>query len=242
MAVWYASPYFCEEALVRARHLYLGEAVSVFVWGESDVTTQGDPNPYHFPESEKEANVLTLRVPQISEDPREQEDLTFQTWATYVAAQCQDEDLIILSDADELIRREAITQANEQCVTYLTLQQYYFCYHPSYLRQVSWRCAKVFRGRFLKSLLRQGVLLHVFRHLKYEHPLRDAGWHLTNFGGSEMVAVKHRSFRHAKENRLSYEEGMRTMKTPAGHPLVRVNPLDYFPSNLLDLLEVGYAH
>jgi len=232
--VWYVSPYFYERELAQIRHEYLGDLVDFFVWGEADVTTQGNENTNYFPEELKTEKVVNLRVGKQSSTPRKHRDIVFRLFAEHAVQLCSDKDIVVLADADELLSRAALLHAIVKCKTYMTLAQYDFCYDILHLRVGGkWRCAKVFCASFLRGLLTRGVNLHSFRHSYYDNLVPGGGWHLTNFGGAAMVELKHKNFGHAHENRLSYDEGMKTMRTPARHKLVVVDPACYFPASIL---------
>jgi beta-1,4-mannosyl-glycoprotein beta-1,4-N-acetylglucosaminyltransferase len=107
---------------------------------------------------------------------------------------CAADDVVIISDADEIMNLEAV-QAFEGIVAGADLRT--VCYFLNYERVnqdvnvkpvlARWRVA----ARTGLSWLRIGVRMHVKSAL-----IPDAGWHLTNIGGAESLVRKYKSISH----------------------------------------------
>lgn len=99
------------------------------------------------------------------------------------------EDILIISDADEIPRREAVRDLGElDAPVAFGMRHYNYglnCRFPGI-----WGAAKALRVRDLTTA-------EEIRHLDIL-PIEDAGWHFSYFGDDEFISNKFRSFSHSE--------------------------------------------
>lgn len=231
MKIYDCFPFFNELDLLEMRLEELYDVVDFFVLVEAQTTFSGKPKPLYYQKNQdrfrrfadKIIHVVVSDFPPVGSKwaiERYQRD---QLRRGLIDA--KPEDLIILSDVDEIPRRNVISaitskppRASE--VLCLEMQWYFFFlnvrYHETWLRIGP----RVMRYKWLTSFskLRADVRAPIngsrdkVRWLRsvlaMKRPLRrkivrDAGWHFTWLGGVDAVSEKAGSI--PKHNNKSYE-------------------------------------
>ena len=101
---------------------------------------------------------------------------------------CSDDDVILISDADEIPSSEFMEKIHEFDLTtsILSLNQPMYCYYVNVLKEVNWFGTKVMKYKNLKNLslneIRGDELLSV--------KTQKFGWHFSFMGGEDMVKRK----------------------------------------------------
>jgi beta-1,4-mannosyl-glycoprotein beta-1,4-N-acetylglucosaminyltransferase len=180
--------------------------VDHFVVVESAQTFTGHPKPLHFKDNRElfkafEAKIIHVTIEQTPDYvcgawAREflQRDLAMRT----LAPLCQDDDLVLLSDVDEVLDHRALDGFDGE---YASLKTQTFMYFLNY-RQVLDRDAQ--RGN--ASIWRAGHLRRIgasyARNMLCAHKVApriyDAGWHFTSVGSAIQLANKMKSYSHAE--------------------------------------------
>lgn len=119
------------------------------------------------------------------------------------------DDIIIISDVDEIPRKEAILQFKpEMEVAFLDMQKFGFFLN---LREgLHWTPPKIMTWSHLKTTTPEAV-----RNAGAPHTIDNAGWHFSWCGGIDEVMRKFASFSHQEEvvqRHANREELMRKMK------------------------------
>ncbi len=150
------------------------------------------------------------------------------------------DDLVILSDVDEIPSREAVS-----AMEYVDLPA--TCELDLYLYRLNWRrpekCGLIMST--MKHLREIGG--NALRGLRGSTPTIGTGWHLSYFGGTEAIQKKLKSFCHAEFNTPEFldedwldkcqKEGIALLK--CGTPLEKATPKD-FPQYFLDAAPKGW--
>ena len=180
--------------------------VDHFVVVESAQTFTGHPKPLHFKNNRElfkdfEAKIIHVA---IEETP----DYVCGAWAREflqrdhamrtLAPLCQDDDLVLLSDVDEVFDHRALEGFEGE---YASLKTETFMYFLNY-RQVLDRAEQ--RGN--ASIWRAGHLRRIgasyARNMLCAHKIApriwDAGWHFTSVGSALHLANKMKSYSHAE--------------------------------------------
>lgn len=102
------------------------------------------------------------------------------------------DDIIILSDVDEIPRREVIEAFNSDDLCCLQMDEMHLYLNTRYRRQ-SWRHPKIFKYQYLLDHPEMTFdMIRAAGGAVIEH----AGWHFSSVGGTEEVLRKLKSFSH----------------------------------------------
>lgn len=207
--------FYNELELLELRLSEMNDYVDKFVIVEACETFRGQPKSFFFdemkPRFEKYADKIIhikLKEPYITENPwlreRYQREQVFQGLTG-----CYDNDIIFLSDLDEVVRGTSIPEIVDKLVSrevqaVVCAQKMYFGYLNRY--QGKWPGTVCLTYRQAKRLSAHGV-----RRLRNMKPstlrkahianmvrLEDAGWHFTSMGGIDRHIKKIESYSHAE--------------------------------------------
>jgi len=101
---------------------------------------------------------------------------------------CSDEDIIIISDADEIPNPKFLKKINELSIddTIYSLNQFTYYYYINLLKQTDWYGSKISKYKNVKKLS--------FNEIRGDESLSkkidNGGWHFSFQGGNEMVKTK----------------------------------------------------
>lgn len=123
-----------------------------------------------------------------------------------IIAACKDfddDDILIMSDADEIVSPEAIKWAIENVRRLpAACQQHFFYYNLKYLREEVW-CGSIFSSlRTARSLGTQELR----NRRSILTRLGNAGWHLSCFGDAEQITQKIEAFSHQELNVAEFKD------------------------------------
>ena len=187
-----------EREILKARVALLEETVDRFVIVEADSTFQGDSRRPVFPDVRPELLGLPddrIRYIQVSNLPVKSGPWACERFLRDQIAQglddVPDEALILIGDADEIIRPEVIRLLESSLVEPTALEVRYFTF------RVNWEWInprsdpRAVRKRDLGSP-------HDLRRRKGLPVISDAGWHVSWLGDAEAARGKLRSFSHTE--------------------------------------------
>ena len=204
-------PYNGELEVLRIKLHEMGPWVDRFVLVESAATFSGQPKPLRFDEAARaELEPFLTKISHVVID-RFADHVT-SAWArefhqrdqAIVALRnlCGPDDLVILSDVDEVVDRRAL-EAFEREAAPLALSVFRFFLNYRLAGQQECK-AVVCRARHLErwgsSLLRTVLVPGL---LNWRVP--DAGWHFSSAGDAEDIARKLASYAHEENNRPDNE-------------------------------------
>lgn len=219
MAIYDCFPFFNEMEILDLRFRHHYNLVDFFVIVESTKTFTGNDKPLYFQENkERYAPFLDKVIHIVVDDSPETDD--FWIREHYQKDQIrrafksvEPNDLIIIADADELLRGEAISQALEyDGVTEfdMPMYQYYMnlCAVPS-----GWGAPYAIKGHMLESFPNLS-LTRFSRNFKPDMEregkwqlLENSGWHFTHLGGIERLKYKYLSYSHKDDSWPSLMSG-----------------------------------
>jgi len=173
---------------------------------------------------------------------------------------CSENDVILISDLDEIPKPEKIVEYRDQPGIHVfeQLMHYYYMNHLCVRRPV-WRGTRMLHYRdFLHSLdavdnygaccvksINQGTTATKIRMFKDASPIADGGWHFTFLGGLERIQEKIRSYAHEEHNFPAYTDlrniEKRMQADFACHRLLGVELDETYPAYLRNNRE-RYAH
>jgi beta-1,4-mannosyl-glycoprotein beta-1,4-N-acetylglucosaminyltransferase len=155
---------------------------------------------------------------------------------------CQDDDIIILSDCDEIPNPEVIERVDSFINNdmFYTFNQTTYYYYLNLLKEHNWRGSRMGLYKNLKD--------HSFNELRAQNnsDIENGGWHFSFMGGSESVKTKIQSYSHQEMNSPHIINNIDNNLLNGIDPFFRgrlqiVNIDNTYPSYLLDNLE-KYKH
>lgn len=180
---------------IRLEELY--PVVDHFVIVESDLTFRGDKKPYFFEENRRRFKKYDDKIvylkhegnPTYSRDgqgpwmreynQRDFMDVGFKTL-------CKPTDFVMVSDVDEIPRREVIDGIDVEEIISLNMYMHYYGLN---VRDGLWGAAKILP--YSDFTTAQNV-----RETEAKRFCDDAGWHFSYLGTPEAIALKLKSFSH----------------------------------------------
>ena len=262
MKIYDCFTFFNETELLEIRFRLLDKYVDHFVIAESDLTHSGNPKPFNF-EKEKPrfapwmekiiyipvhqcADGLVFNPEQTRYDPgsaswkleNEQRDAL-----SAIRKQVLDEDLVIISDLDELPHPGLLSKFScpEKPLVLSLLFHYYFMNCQNKGKERWWNGCIISSGKYFKAHTPQE-----FRDNRHQYRLiKKAGWHFSYLGGVEMIKYKLRSFAHTEFNKEEYMDDDHIMKAITGGKDIlkrpdkrfRFVPISYYPRFLQDIMK-----
>lgn len=221
--------FFNEIDILKIRIEELKDVVDKFVLVEANKTHSGKEKPLYFQELKNEFDVYKEQIVSYTVEDMPEIDHTLpieqQRWpgenhqrnCIYKALQqlqCNDNDIILISDVDEIPRPDKISEAvklildNNHDYVVFVQDLYYF----NFKNLVSnWWCGTVAcKYKQLKQFTANQIRLsdqpgtrcsyiNTTRQFIYPYLLKG-GWHFSYFGGSESVRYKIQSFAHGESD------------------------------------------
>jgi beta-1,4-mannosyl-glycoprotein beta-1,4-N-acetylglucosaminyltransferase len=257
--------YFNEDKLLELRLETLWDTVDYFIICESTLTFSGKPKPVNFDINRFKKYESKIRYLLI-----DQYDFKTNEWWVYEPYQrnymmnglhdAHDNDLVIVSDLDEIIRPEKIYEFNPKKYYRANFAMKCYAYYLNNLwinpdqSPVIWQSAAITTFGLLKSKFNsqpervrnykaKGIFgsFHrkIMRRFKTQ-VINDAGWHLTFMGGVKKIIEKISSSSHQEYDYPEYKnptiilERIRNGQDVLGRPFIyqlQETNIDY-PSNL----------
>lgn len=203
MKVWDCFPFFHEFTQLDIRVRELSPVVHKHVLVEATKTHSGMQKPLYFSERAHEyrdwpieclmTDLPDARDPWVRE--RYQRDCLMQA-----LSQVDEEDLILISDADEIPSADAVRKA----MAMLSPEKVGVCEQVHYYYWLD--CRADYEKWYGTRVLRKGLLTQpsALRYVAAPRPgevvLSSAGWHFAWLGGKEAIQEKIRAFAHQELN------------------------------------------
>lgn len=207
--------FFNELELLEIRLNELDSVVDRFVICEATKTHQGQPKPLYFQENMHRFGPFLHKITHIIDEfPDEMETgggpsfPSGMNWARerhqrealmQALTECRDNDIIIVSDGDEIARAETIKAYKPEMGLMRLEQQLYYYFFNCYGGE--WRESKILPYGLLKQMGPCNVRYSLHTIGTHGEPLWNAGWHFSFMGGPERVKQKIRSYSHGEYNR-----------------------------------------
>ena len=256
-------PFFNELAVLELRMNILDPYVDFFVVNESPVTFTGHPKPLYFEENKDKFkkfeskiihNVTSENNPQWNQWERELCQKGSMLNGFY--KQANDEDLVFLSDTDEIWNPETIDFDKVKDTNKLYIcHQLFFHYFLNCVAVIGENIPYPWEGTRLSTwkLLKRNST-DTFRNPNSGFQLHSqsqieripwAGWHFSFLNGPEAVKYKINSWSHQEFNTPNVinnvEENVKNLRDVFGRNQFEIKPIqmtaDTHPKYLLDNLE-----
>lgn len=260
-------PYFNEAELLELRIKLLYEHVDLFIITEADHTHKGVPKPYTLLDTLiklelplDKIKVVHVKLPNALE---ESDNWVRERMQRNAAAEfINDGDIAFVSDCDEIINPEVITEyityLKENANVIVRVPMVYLSSTAEYRvhmddgNPVLWPtpffCMKYHLEKYTLSDLREDQSLnkHTITEFIETFPMidgvvRDSGWHFTWMGGRRRMHVKYKNFLHDDEFTLTSDY---TPSDGSPDPLFRNQhtlkkyPLENLPKEVFELERV----
>jgi hypothetical protein len=200
--------FFNELDIIEIRFKELYDHVDFFILSESPVTHSGNPKPLYFAENKDRYARFLDKIIHLVPDPPQTE--AHEHWvrenyqrnyiATELAKRCNDDDIIFITDADEITRGSKVAEiaaANIDGDTLYCLNMIPSNYYLNMQSHQTWAMGKVLRyGHFKRNFKN----LTDVRNATQTGVAYNAGWHFSYMGGMERVREKFVSFAHQELN------------------------------------------
>jgi beta-1,4-mannosyl-glycoprotein beta-1,4-N-acetylglucosaminyltransferase len=237
MKIYDCFTYYNESNLIKIRIEELKDVVDYFVIIEANQTFTGLTKPFYFDELEeslKEYSHKILRF-KINFPDKDMSAWDREFFQRNSITQCleeilaDDEDIILISDADEIARGSIIKRINKyKLPTRLDVSQYFWTFNwkaPDHCNQG----ARPIACRF-KHLKEKGA-----QNLRAEtKPMIDnAGWHFSFFADLDKIKKKIESFAHTEYDSIEYKDSSKVLYRIQNG----IDPFDRFPLKYYEIDE-----
>ncbi len=208
-------PFFNELDTIEIRMQELYDHVDFFIISESNLTHSGTTKPLYFEENKSKFEqfkdkIIHLVIKDMPTSPEKDKDMNwtrerFQRNAISrkLIEICEENDLIISSDADEIVRGSIINGLNNT----ISSGQIYnigmdsFSYFLNLTSHSKWYSAKAFRYSTYKNWQYNASNIRVTTTPLVAH---NGGWHFGYMGGLDKVKQKLQSFAHQEFNKQQF--------------------------------------
>ena len=222
MAIYDCFQFFDEEHILDLRLNILNEFVDFFVFVESTIDHQGKPKKLNFdPKKFKKFSKKIIYL--VADDAAEilkkphigGESLVEQHQRNFLIRglkNCSDNDLIILSDVDEIPDPNKLNSFDKKKNKYAVFSQKMFNYKINLLNETesNWHGSKI----CLKKNLKSPQWLRNLKFKKYsfwriDKPrnlqiIENGGWHFAYLQSPENISKKIKSFAHGEFNKPNF--------------------------------------
>ena len=201
--------FFNELDLLEIRLNVLFGVVDKFVLVEADRTFTNKEKPFYFEENKERYRQFLDKIIhiKINEYPETKDTWDMQYFQRNQIArcftQCSPDDVILISDLDEIPNPEIIIDYKKTSSGICKLEQLHFDYYLNYRRCVDkyWYPAKIIR---YKDIISNNYTPQDIRMEKKIKIIKDGGWHFSFLGGMENIKYKLQSFSNQKLNDKKY--------------------------------------
>ncbi len=223
MAIYDCFQFFDEEHILDLRLNILNEFVDFFVIAESTTDHQGNPKKLNF--DLNKFRKFSDKIIYIIVDDTAEAIKKPHLWGESLVEQhqrnsiikglknCLDNDLIILSDVDEIPDLTKLKTFNKKS-KYAVFSQKMFCYKINLLNETesNWHGSKI----CLKKNLKSPQWLRDLKFKKYpfwriDKPknlqiITNGGWHFAYLQNPYKISKKIRSFSHGEFNKIDFTD------------------------------------
>ena len=236
-------PFFNELDLLELRLHELDSVVDYFVIVEAPQTFQGKNKPLHFQENmqrfEKFKNkIIHVVIPKTNQRNPWIREATQRNAILQGLKKCDPEDLVLISDVDEIIRASKIGEISDALVienhkaVSLVMPMYRF-----YMNTLDymWPKAKAATYAYLQTTSPEWLRAGNPEIVSVTKEIENCGWHFTSIGGLEQHRLKTESYSHAERNHEEYKSQQFVESWIEQFRIVQID--DSFPQYMRDHLE-----
>jgi beta-1,4-mannosyl-glycoprotein beta-1,4-N-acetylglucosaminyltransferase len=199
-------PFNDEVTLLKIRLHEMAGWVDSFVLVEAAQTFVGNPKPLHFQERRAEfaafeSQIVHVTVERFPDHVRTHWARDFHqrdaAWPA-LAELCGDEDLVLVTDVDEIVDRRALEGFDGDFARlHMPLHRFFLNYRPAAPSQLlNGRAGAVWKGGLLRGWGLSYARFCLSRLEKDWARIQDAGWHFSSLGDAERIARKYANYAH----------------------------------------------
>jgi hypothetical protein len=201
MSIYDTFIFFNELELLEIRLLELAPVVDYFVIVEACQTFTASPKPLYFADHQRRFSDFEDKIIHVVVDDFPQ---TTDPWVSEAhqrnaiirgIANSVPDDVIMISDADEIPRRNVVRESARFGEPAMLHQECYYYWLNCKMRDQIWHSPRIVPARTLANSSAQDI-----RHTRYARIIGDAGWHFSYLGGVERIRQKIQSFSHQEYN------------------------------------------
>jgi len=237
--------FFNELDLLEIRLNILSKVVDKFVLVEADRTFSNKKKSFYFEEnkerykqfSNKIIHIKIMEYPEIK-DAWDMEYYQRNQIACGLAG-CSSDDIVLISDIDEIPNPEIITRYRETGADICKLEQVLFYYYLNYRRCVTkhWCAAKIMR---YKDIVSNNYTPQKIRSEGNGETIKNGGWHFSYLGGMDSIKHKIQSFAHQEFNNTTYVNDDIENKVRLGLDLFNRKGYRYIPVKITNKTHPQY--
>ena len=200
--------FFNEFELLEIRLNLLFDIIDKFVLVEANKTFSNKEKPFYFYENIKNyktflKKIIHIKINEypITKDAWEMEKFQ-RNQISQGLLQCDNNDIILISDLDEIPNPDMILKYNKYGSGICKLKQVHFDYYLNYQRigpTKYWYSGKIARYKDIIDYTPQQI-----RSTKDIRIIKNAGWHFSFLGGIDNIIYKIQSFSHQEWNNEKY--------------------------------------
>ncbi|NGX35133.1 MAG: hypothetical protein K1060chlam1_01503 [Candidatus Anoxychlamydiales bacterium] len=213
-------PFLNEIELLKVRLNELNDVVDYFVIVENPLTQSGREKPLFFEDNKEQFSKFLHKIihvvgperksPEYSDWDRENEQ---RNDVLLGLKDAKDDDIVIVSDVDEIVRKEKIQEIKEMIKSKkdpirLCLKMYRFFLNRKDKKMDMWPLAYVSSYKTLKQHSPETLRTK----FPYSHSINDAGWHFSGMGYIDRYAYKIESGAHQEVNTERYKRAYKLIK------------------------------
>ena len=193
--IWDSFTYNGETDLLNIRMAELSEMDATHIAVEGSVTFTNKPKPYFHQERERFAHFWVDDMPD-GNNPWEREKFQRNKILELLKFMCAgDDDLVIISDADEVPNIQAVRAYRPEMGIAALVQNKYGYWLNCEEGHQSWARAKIMTYAILKQSTPD-----VIRNAGQDTLIHNGGWHWSYLGGVDAIMKKLDSFSHQEVN------------------------------------------
>ncbi len=215
-AIYDCFPFFNELELLEIRLNELYDHVDKFVIVEATTTFRGDRKPLYFKKNKHLFEKFNDKIIHIvvSDRPYQdcwQADFYQRDQIIRGLIDCQPDDIIIISDADEIVRPSTIQKIVDELqnkkvpAVKCPLEYYFYFFNTWYNRPGNENNTVATTYRYLRTTSPNQIRWAQRRNDLGFSIIPNAGWHFSYMGGIERVAYKKSSFAHSEFDYPEYK-------------------------------------
>lgn len=203
-------PFNDELLILKMRLDEMADWVDLFVIVESTVTFTGNPKPLHFEAAKAEFAAYAHKIrhvvvdghPPIFASPWARDFRQRDMAVSALSGLCAPEDLVLLTDVDEIVDRRAIEGFDDDFAgLQMALFRFFLNYRPVTDNKPMRPTGAVFRARLLQRFGSSYARFCLARR-RGCHVLGRAGWHFTSIGDSRWLVAKINSYAHQERRSI----------------------------------------
>jgi len=208
-------PFNNELRLLDLKLREMADWVDAFVIVEARQTFTGAPKPLVFQDNRAAFSAFDSKIVHVVVDafpahvrhPWSREFYQRDMGVVGMAGLCGEDDVVLITDADELVTREAIARFERDvhcgyARLFMERARYFLNYREALAPGDQKDASSIWRGRYL-SALGLSYARNVMRWDKKAPRLRNTGWHFTSVGGATTIASKLKNSAHQEHSDVS---------------------------------------